>query len=192
VLGAWRDGEVICGRWVTPSVSGWPFWDPMYMTESRSCRRHPRRGCQCGSPAERWLTAYLTQGATGCVQPDERTRADTGCRTSCSRAWPFAGHRHTRPRFTGQPPSMGWKTPSYTVAREIIAGLDRGLLALAHHDGYVYRDTYELVLRRESGHPNDLWQADTWQAPRYVVGFHGLRWRNPWAGPDLRSYQPPA
>jgi putative transposase len=38
--------------------------------------------------------------------------------------------------------------------------LDRGLLALAHHDGSVYRDTYELVLRRESGHPNDLWQAD--------------------------------
>jgi len=34
------------------------------------------------------------------------------------------------------------------------------LLALAHHDGSVYRDTYELVLRRESGHPNDLWQAD--------------------------------
>ena len=55
---------------------------------------------------------------------------------------------------------QGWKSPSYTVVREVIAGLDRGLLALAHHDGSVYRDTYELVLRRESGHPNDLWQAD--------------------------------
>ena len=55
---------------------------------------------------------------------------------------------------------QGWKAPSYTVVREVIAGLDCGLLALTHHDGSVYRDTYELVLRRESGHPNDLWQAD--------------------------------
>jgi hypothetical protein len=27
--------------------------------------------------AQRWLTAYLTQGATGCVEPGERTRAGT-------------------------------------------------------------------------------------------------------------------
>jgi putative transposase len=54
----------------------------------------------------------------------------------------------------------GWKPPSYTLVWEIIAGLDRGLLALAHHDGSVYRDSFELVFRRESRRPNDLWQAD--------------------------------
>ena len=32
---------------------------------------------------------------------------------------------------------QGWQAPSYTVVREVIAGLDRGLLALAHHDGSV-------------------------------------------------------
>ena len=31
------------------------------------------------------LTAYLTQGQPGCVEPDERTRTGTGCRMSCSR-----------------------------------------------------------------------------------------------------------
>ena len=36
---------------------------------------------------------------------------------------------------------QGWKAPSYTVVREVIAGLDRGLLALAHHDGSVWGDT---------------------------------------------------
>jgi putative transposase len=44
--------------------------------------------------------------------------------------------------------------------RRIVLGLDRGLLALAHHDPDVYRDDFELVLRRESAHPNDIWQAD--------------------------------
>lgn len=43
---------------------------------------------------------------------------------------------------------QGRKTPSYTVVREVIAGQDRGMLALAHHDGSVYRDAYELVLRQ--------------------------------------------
>lgn len=54
----------------------------------------------------------------------------------------------------------GWKVPSYTVVREIIAGLDRGLVALAHHDAAAYRDEFELVYRRESAHPSDVWQAD--------------------------------
>jgi len=32
--------------------------------------------------------------------------------------------------------------------------------ALAHHDPDVYRDCFELVLRRESVAANDLWHAD--------------------------------
>ena len=35
--------------------------------------------------AQRWLTAYLTRGAAGCVEPVERTGAGTGCRMSCLR-----------------------------------------------------------------------------------------------------------
>jgi len=31
---------------------------------------------------------------------------------------------------------------------------------LAHHGPDVYRDDFELVLRRESAHANDIWQAD--------------------------------
>ena len=48
----------------------------------------------------------------------------------------------------------GWPPPSYPVVRRIIAGLDRGLLALAHGGPGDYRDNFELVLRRESAHPN--------------------------------------
>ena len=117
--------------------------------------------------AEWWLTAYLTRGAAGLRRsgradkgrhrsPDELLKVIEGM--DLRRPPPHAAevHRAAVKIAAGQ----GWKTPSYTVVREVIAGLDRGLLALAHHDGPVYRDTYELVLRRESGHPNDLWQAD--------------------------------
>lgn len=58
---------------------------------------------------------------------------------------------------------QGWPAVSYSVVRRIVIGLDRGLLALAHHDPDVYRDEFELVMRREAVHPNDIWQADhTW------------------------------
>jgi putative transposase len=57
----------------------------------------------------------------------------------------------------------GWPPVSYSVVRRIVIGLDRGLLALAHQDPDVYRDQFELVMRREALRPNDIWQADhTW------------------------------
>ena len=54
----------------------------------------------------------------------------------------------------------GWPPVSYPVVRRIIAGLDRGLLALAHGSAQEYRDDFELVMRREAAHPHDIWQAD--------------------------------
>ncbi len=53
----------------------------------------------------------------------------------------------------------GWPTPSYWVVRRIIGGLDRGLVSLARHGPKGYGNEFELVLRRESAHPNDLWQG---------------------------------
>ena len=69
----------------------------------------------------------------------------------------------------------GWRAPSYTVVRLVIVGLDRGLLALAHHGPDAYRDRYELVLRRESVHLNDIWQADHTQLDVMVVNEKGSR-----------------
>ena len=57
--------------------------------------------------------------------------------------------------------------------------LDPGLLALAHHDSDAYRDGFELVLRRESAHPNDLWQADHTELDVMVVDETGKPVR-PW------------
>ena len=65
------------------------------------------------------------------------------------------------------------------MVRRIILGLDRGLLALAHHDPDVYRDEFELVLRRESAHPNDIWQADHTELDVMVLDEAGAPVR-PW------------
>ena len=75
--------------------------------------------------------------------------------------------------------AQGWPTPSYEVVRRIIHQLDPGLVALAHHDEDVYRDGFELVLRRESVAANDLWQADHTELDVMVLDERGKPAR-PW------------
>jgi putative transposase len=76
---------------------------------------------------------------------------------------------------TGQ----GWPVPSYEVVRRIVHRLNPGLVALAHHDPDVYRDGFELVLRRESVAANDLWQADHTELDVMVLNELGKPAR-PW------------
>ena len=64
------------------------------------------------------------------------------------------------------------------VVRRIITGLDPGLVALARGSN-TYRDDFELVLRRESAHPNDLWQADHTELDVMVLDEAGKPAR-PW------------
>lgn len=120
--------------------------------------------CHCGK-ARRWLAAYRAEGSAGLSRrtrtddgghrmPDGPTRSDRGFGAS-----PPAATRRCIGRCLWWAVEHG-AVPSYEVVRRIIRGLDRGLLALTHHDGHVYRDGFELVLRRQSAHPNDLWQAD--------------------------------
>lgn len=73
----------------------------------------------------------------------------------------------------------GLPAPSYQSVRRIIERLDRGLLALAHHGPEVYRDNFELVLRREAAHPNDVWQADHTELDVMILDESGTPAR-PW------------
>ena len=50
--------------------------------------------------------------------------------------------------------------------------LDPGLQAMAHQGAKRYRETYELVFRREAEAPNEIWQADRTQlAPDGLAGM---------------------
>ena len=117
--------------------------------------------------ARRWLAVYLADGAAGLSRSG---RADRGGRRipnelveiveglALRRPPPRIAEVH---RLAGDLAGRrGLPAPSYQSVRRIIQQLDRGLVALAHHGPEVYRDDFELVLRRESAHPNDVWQAD--------------------------------
>jgi len=144
------------------SVLGPHVFDGVPLMQSAAAAGVPLR------TAQRWLAAHTAGGAAGLSRTPRSDRAQRR-RIPAELVTLVEGWALRRP-----PPRIaevhreavrvaleqGWPPPSYPVVRRIIAGLDRGLLALAHGGPGDYRDNFELVLRRESAHPNDLWQAD--------------------------------
>lgn len=53
-----------------------------------------------------------------------------------------------------------WKIPSYLVVRNIIQQIDPGMKMLALQGSKAYAQAFELIYRRESTAPNEMWQAD--------------------------------
>lgn len=117
--------------------------------------------------AQRWLARYRADGLAGLARA---SRADEGRRRIRAELVSLIeGLTLTRPR-----PSLatitrraervaeanGWPAPSYSTVRAVVTALDPQLVALAHSDPATWRDRYELALRRQSGRPNECWQAD--------------------------------
>ena len=125
---------------------------------------------QAGVPlrtTRRWVAAYRASGADGLTRAARADRDTRRIPAQVVQVVEGLALRRPPPRIaevhravTTIATAQGWPTPSYQSVRRIIQGLDRGLLAMAHHDPDVYRDEFELVLRRESAHPNEVWQAD--------------------------------
>jgi hypothetical protein len=63
-----------------------------------------------------------------------------------------AADRRVSPGGESHSAAQGWPAPFYQSVRGI-QGLYRGLLAMALHVPAVFREEFELVLRRESMHP---------------------------------------
>ena len=136
--------------------------------------------------AQRWLASYLDGGAAALSPGGRSDRGGHRVPTQLRELVEGLALRRPPPRVaevhraaSAAAVAQGWPVPSYEVVRRIIRRLDPGLLALAHHDGDVYRDGFELVLRRESAHPNDLWQADHTELDVMVVDETGKAVR-PW------------
>jgi len=134
--------------------------------------------------AQRWLAAYSSDRSVGRSPRSDRSKrrmpADQVAfieGLALRRPPPKAAqvHRETIPVAA----ERGWPVPSYSVVHRIIAGLDRGLVSLAQHGDAGYRNEFELVLRRESAHPNDLWQADHTELDVMILNEAGRQVR-PW------------
>ncbi|GGM17180.1 Mu transposase C-terminal domain-containing protein [Nakamurella endophytica] len=144
---------------------------------------------QAGVPlrtARRWLAAYRAAGAVGLSRVG---RADRGGRRlpaelvqlveglALRRPPPRIAEVHRRVVEIANERAL--TPPSYQSVRRIVQGLDRGLLSLAHRGPDSYRDDFELVLRREAAHANDIWQADHTQLDVMVLDESGSPAR-PW------------
>lgn len=148
-----------------------------------------RAATEAGVPirtARRWLAAYRA-GGPAALEP--AARRDRGQRRidpvlvqlveglALRRPPPTAAHIHRH--VVAVAASRGMTAPSCTTVREIVAELDAGLVTLAHHGSAAYRDRFEVVYRRESARPNELWQADHTELDVMILDHRG-RPARPW------------
>jgi putative transposase len=52
------------------------------------------------------------------------------------------------------------EVPSYWTIRRIVQRVDAGAVMLAHEGPKAYDEKFGIIVRRESGRPNEMWQAD--------------------------------
>ena len=81
----------------------------------------------------------------------------------------------------------GWPMVSASTVRSIVAGLDPGMVTLAHQGAAAYRDTYELVWRHRAERANATWQADHTELDILIVDANA-RPARPWLTVILDDY----
>ena len=138
--------------------------------------------------ARRWLAAYQADGGSR-IEPvgpgRSRRPADAGVR--CVELIEGMALRRPPPRVAEVHRAVGSDRRGSGLADAVLPrssggsspASTAGLVALAHHGPDVYRDDFELVLRRESAHANDIWQADHTELDVMVLDATGSPAR-PW------------
>jgi len=134
---------------------------------------------QAGVPlrtAQRWLMRYRADGLVGLAR---RQRADRGRRRVpdelvavieglvLRRPAPTVATVHRR--AVGVAEREGWPVPSYATVYTIVRAIDPGMVTLAHEGDKRYRETHDLIYRREADAPNEIWQADHTELDLWVL-----------------------
>ncbi len=118
--------------------------------------------------AWRWVQQYRRQGLKGLVR---QPRADHGTSRGVTDdlrllieglalQTPRQSKATIQRRVAEVATAHGWHVPSYHQVCAIVQALDPALLTLAHQGLKMYRETYDLLYRREAQQANELWQAD--------------------------------
>jgi putative transposase len=72
-----------------------------------------------------------------------------------------------------------WPSPSYAQVYRLVQRLPKDVVILGQEGEEKYRETFDLLYRREAKSANAIWQADHCQLRCYVVNEHG-RVGMPW------------
>ncbi len=136
--------------------------------------------------ARRWLQAYRRHGLAGLARkpradqrthrfPPELVRLIEGLALRTPALSAATVHR----RVVAVAQDHGWPVPSYSTVAAITRRLDPALRTLAHEGATAYRETFDLLYRREASRPNDVWQADHTPLDIWVRDARGTPVR-PW------------
>jgi putative transposase len=170
MIGAYLEGD--CSQVELARSSGVPVktlqrWVRRYREHGlRGLARLSRsdRGKRREMPREQWL---LIEGLA--LQPPRRSMA-TIHRLVCEAC------EHN-----------GWPRPGYRLVCQIVHEISPALMTLAHCGGVAHRETYDLLSRWQASRPNELWQADHYKLPIWLVNEHGYAAR-PWLTAIVDDY----
>lgn len=137
--------------------------------------------------ARRWVKRYRTHGLAGLAR---QTRRDRGARRSVSPeltriieglalAQPPMTVAAIRREIAKGAMEAHERPPSYGTVRRVVSLIAPSLLALGRDGEKTYRDSFELVQRRETSAPNEFWQADHTQLD-VVIRRDDRRDGRPW------------
>ncbi|MEQ4725024.1 Mu transposase C-terminal domain-containing protein [Nonomuraea sp. B19D2] len=143
-------------------------------------------GGVCYRTLQRWLADYRRGGLDALTRPGRR---DKGLRRfpdelvvfieglALRRPRPSAAAIHRQAVSIAK--ARGWPSPAYRTVARIVADLDPALVTLGLEGTKKYRETYDLVYRREAKAPNEIWQADHTELDIWVLDDKGKPAR-PW------------
>lgn len=81
----------------------------------------------------------------------------------------------------------GWDNPSYPTVYNIVKNLNPSMVTLATEGGKRYDEKYELLYKRQSKYPNEIWQADHSLLDIWLITSDNKN-RRPWLTIILDDY----
>jgi putative transposase len=136
--------------------------------------------------AQRWLGRYRTGGLAALARAGRSDRGRRRLPPELVRLVEGLALQRPRPSAASitrwvkrAAEEHDWPVPSYSTVYSIVTALDPQLSTLAHAGPAALRDRYELVYRRQSQRPNQIWQADHTELDLLVLD-HAGRPARPW------------
>jgi putative transposase len=145
--------------------------------------------------ARRWVQRYRRGGLTAL---SKRPRADRGTPHRVSPAvvqtiealalqTPPLSVAAIHRQIVALTTTQGIRVPSYRTVYNTIKQIAPALRTLAHEGSHVYRETFDLLYRREADAPNAIWQADHTLLDLLLTDEQGQA-RKPWLTVLLDDY----
>ena len=144
--------------------------------------------------ARRWVRRFRLHGLSGLCRKPRLDRAKAQWSTELGAV--IEGLALQRPKLSAasihrkvreMAKRLGQPAPSYSTVYAVVRQIAPPLMKMAHEGTKAYRETFDLLYRREASAPNAIWQADHTQMDLTVLDKDG-RARRPWLTVIMDDY----